>query len=246
MIELRRRRLSLHETQAVPVMSDPQTRTSYALAIVLALGACGASSYSVDANGSPDVHGDQDASRGDAAADDSARHGDARVPVDAMRADAAPRLDATPLDAMRADAMPIDAGGGGGGGDAGSRPGGTVACYADVTPSGTCTLPTHCCFTNYSSQHNGSCTTDACVWGTISCDGPEDCGSGQHCCAHAIMDADNVNVGYTLACQTTACGAAPVNQELCHPGAGTCPSGKSCVTALGNDNDLPRVLNICK
>jgi hypothetical protein len=125
-----------------------------------------------------------------------------------------------PADAKPSDAMPSDDGGGGGGGLVG-----VVSCYTEGFPSTTCSLPTHC-------------------------DGPEDCASGSHCCAHANVDPDYGLTGYTLACQATACGTAPINQELCHPTAtsasGTCPSGKTCVTALGNDNDLPRTLSICK
>jgi hypothetical protein len=144
-----------------------------------------------------------------------------------------------------------DAGGSSGGGDAGSGGGtGVVSCYTEGSPGTTCTLPTHCCFSNYSSAHDGACTTAACTWGTIACDGPEDCTGGQHCCAHAIVTPDSGVVGYQLACQASACGAAPANQELCHPtaaAAGTCsnPSNR-CVTAFGNDTDLPPSLNICQ
>jgi hypothetical protein len=148
-----------------------------------------------------------------------------------------------------------DAGGSSGGSDAGGSGGsgggtGVISCYTEGSPGTTCTLPTHCCFTNYSSEHNGACSTAACTWGTESCDGPEDCAAGQHCCAHAIVTPDSGVVGYQLACQAAACGAAPANQELCHPtaaAAGTCsnPSNR-CVTAFGNDTDLPPSLNICQ
>jgi hypothetical protein len=84
----------------------------------------------------------------------------------------------------------------------------------------------------------------------MECDGPEDCAGGQHCCAHAIVTPDSGVVGYQLACQASACGAAPANQELCHPtaaAAGTCSSPSSqCVTAFGNDSDLPPSLHICR
>jgi hypothetical protein len=148
-----------------------------------------------------------------------------------------------------------DAGGSGGtdaGGSGGTGPvGGTISCYTQGSPGTTCTLPTHCCFTNYDAAHNGACTTAACTWGTIECDGPEDCTGGQHCCAHAIATPDSGVVGYQLACQASACGAAPSNQELCHPtaasAAGTCSSPSSrCVTAFGNDTDLPQTLYICQ
>jgi hypothetical protein len=119
----------------------------------------------------------------------------------------------------------------------------TVTCYSQTSQTATCTLPTHCCFSNFDVQHNGTCDSAACAWGTISCDGPEDCTGGQRCCSHAILDSDQGLVGYTVACQAGPCGAAPINQEICH--AGTCSSG-TCVSALGHDNDLPRTLDICQ
>jgi hypothetical protein len=99
-------------------------------------------------------------------------------------------------------------------------------------------------FTNYSAQRDGYCTNDTCAYGTIDCDGPEDCTAGELCCAHAITDPDYGTIGYTIACQAGACGAAPQNRELCHPSTG-CSTGAACVTAYGNDNDLPRTLDVC-
>ena len=115
---------------------------------------------------------------------------------------------------------------------------GVVACYSEGTPAATCTLPVHCCFTNYSAQHNGYCTTDACGWGTIDCDGPEDCASGQQCCA--TKDAG----GWRLACSTSSCGAPPLGEQLCHD-ASTC-SGRACVNAFSVNYDLPRALYVCR
>jgi hypothetical protein len=120
-----------------------------------------------------------------------------------------------------------------------------VSCYTEGLPSATCAAPQHCCFNNYSSEHDGACTTATCTYGTILCDGPEDCTSGQRCCAHAIVDPDDGVTGYLLACQSTACGAAPANQELCHT-SDTCSNGGSCVSTYGYDYDLPRTLSICR
>jgi hypothetical protein len=201
---------------------------------------------------------------------------DAALPADASNvlhpdahgADASP----APIDASgapSADAASPDAGktgGGGAGSDGGSSgidaggsngtggdgvAGSVISCFTEGNPSASCTLPTHCCFTNYSSQHNGACGTTACTWGTMTCDGPEDCAGGQHCCAHALVTPDSGVVGYEMACQASACGPAPANQEMCHPttasAAGTCSSPSSrCVTAFGNDNDLPPSLHICQ
>jgi len=205
--------------------SKSQLRSSFVAIIVFALGAC----ESAAGSSILDDNGDQDAGvTSDDSTDFSKKHpADARMPPPA-------------------DAPPADTGGG-----TVSNPGvpGVVSCYLEGYPRATCATPSHCCFGNYSAQHDGECSTSACVWGTISCDGPEDCASGQHCCAHANIDPDDGLTGYRLACQASACGAAPIEQELCHPtssGAATCASGKTCVPALGNDNDLPRTLSICK
>ncbi len=120
---------------------------------------------------------------------------------------------------------------------------GTVACYTEGDPSATCTLPVHCCFNDYSSFHDGFCTTSACAWGTESCDGPEDCAAGQRCCSRAIVDATSEVLGYTIACSSDPCGAAPFDYEVCHPSTG-CSSG-TCVSVVGNDSDLPPELYIC-
>ena len=122
---------------------------------------------------------------------------------------------------------------------------GTVSCYTEGAPSNTCSLPVHCCFTNYSAQHNGYCTSDSCAWGTLDCDGPEDCATGEHCCSQQLQDADGI-AGYRVACQASACGAPPTGEELCHPNSASCGSGETCVTAYGNNNDLPRSLYICR
>jgi hypothetical protein len=172
--------------------------------------------------------------------------------------DSSPQRDAqtSPSDAHEAtDAAPGDAAvaGDAGGGtidDGGVLAGaGVVSCYSEHAPSATCALPSHCCFTNYTAAHTGSCDTAACTWGTIDCDGPEDCATGQRCCAHVIIDPDNGITGYKLACQTDACGAAPANVELCHGGAtaaGTCDGDRACVSVANQDYDLPRTLSTCR
>lgn len=118
-------------------------------------------------------------------------------------------------------------------------PVGTISCYTEGAPSTTCTLPVHCCFSNYSAQHNGYCTTDDCAGSTIECDGPEDCASGQHCCGRALEFG-----GWKLACQSSACDAPPAGDELCHDSS-TCTSG-SCVSAYDANYSLPRTLSVCR
>jgi hypothetical protein len=128
--------------------------------------------------------------------------------------------------AAAADAAPVDLAG-------------SVSCYTEGAPATTCTLPVHCCFTNYSAQHNGTCTTQSCAWGTIDCDGPEDCASGEHCCATSLPYG-----GWRLACQSAACGTPPTSEELCHD-TSTCTHG-SCVSAYGVVYDLPHTLSVCR
>ena len=144
-----------------------------------------------------------------------------------------PSVDASPPPAV--DAAPTSA-----------PASGSVSCYTEGAPANTCALPEHCCFSNYSAQHDGACSTSQCAYGTISCDGPEDCGQGEHCCAHAIIDPDDGLRGYAVACQANACDAPPVGNELCHPDGAACSTGGACVTALGNANDLPRSLYVCR
>jgi len=160
-----------------------------------------------------------------------------------------------PKDAREPDAPPADSGttGGGGGGSTGggdATTAGIVSCYLGGFPNTTCARPQHCCFSNFTSQHDGECSSTTCAWGTIDCDGPEDCATGQHCCAHVQQDPVWGITGYKIACQATACGAAPAAEELCHPSttsaSGTCSPGKSCLSAGNVDYDLPRSLSICR
>ena len=258
-------------------MPSPRFRSSCVLAVVLALAACNAPSPGMSPSldtggGATDAATPADAST--MAHPDAHRADAAPMPVDASASPDAgrpgsdagsPGSDAgsssgdagspgSDAGSSSGDAgSPGSDAGSSGGGDAGGSGGGSgvISCYTEGSPGTTCTLPTHCCFSNYSSAHDGYCSTAACTWGTIACDGPEDCTGGQHCCAHAIVTPDSGVIGYQLACQASACGAAPANQEMCHPtaasAAGTCSSPSDrCVTALGNDSDLPPSLYICK
>lgn len=200
---------------------DQRLRSSHALAVALALGAC-----------VPSL-GDSSGSAADAGAEID-------IVARVRRPPPPPPPDAS---THTPDAnLPT------GGGDP-NQPG-VFSCYTEGNASATCASPSNCCWGNYSSSHDGSCSTFACGWATQSCDGPEDCGSGQHCCAHVLVDPDWGIYGYQIACQASACGSAPANEEMCHPTStsarGTCSTGTSCVAALGNDSDLPPNLHICK
>ena len=140
--------------------------------------------------------------------------------------------------------MPDGDGSGSTGGST-SIDGQAISCYTQGNPTATCTLPTHCCFSNFSAQHDGFCEASECAWGTIECDGPEDCTSGGHCCSHQLTDSNGL-IGYRVACQAAACGASPANEELCHGNGPACANGGTCITAFGNNNDLPRSLSICR
>jgi hypothetical protein len=105
-----------------------------------------------------------------------------------------------------------------------------------------------CCFTNYSSQHEGVCTNpsiSSCLWGTIACDGPEDCTNGGHCCSTELFNNDGI-AGYDISCHANPCETSVYVEELCHPGGPACANGGTCVSALGHNNDLPRALYICR
>ena len=228
------------------MMSYPRFCSSCVLSFALAVAACATSP-----DGSQGSEGAQVPS--DANDGESYRHPAPRPHLDAgtpPKPDVGtpPKLDAgTP---PKLDAGGSDAGIASGGGGGGIAVGGVVSCYADYAPTATCAVPTtHCCFSNYSVQHAGSCEASSCSWGTIDCDGPEDCAGGQHCCANVIIDPSEGIMGYKAACQASACGAAPAHVELCHPGASavaTCGSGKTCVSAATADHDLPRSLSICQ
>jgi hypothetical protein len=130
-------------------------------------------------------------------------------------------------------------------GSSGTVTGQAINCYSQGNPTATCTIPTHCCFSNFSAQHDGSCGTSACGWGTIECDGPEDCSDGGHCCSTQLTDPNGV-IGYRIACQVGTCGPTPAHEELCHANGPACANGGTCITAYGNNNDLPRTLAICR
>jgi hypothetical protein len=213
------------------MMSDSRFQCSWAVAIVLLIGGCAARHD--DGTLSGDETGDDPSGSDEAAAfHRPPPHRDAGVP--------------TP-DAPQPDAGNTTIGSGGGAGAAA----GVISCYLEGYPSTTCAMPKHCCFNNFTAAHDGDCSSSTCGWGTLECDGPEDCAGGQHCCAHVLQDPDNGITGYKVACQASACGAAPMAEELCHPttaaaGGNTCSNGKSCVAAADNDTDLPRSLFICQ
>src|SRR5437764_371168 len=69
---------------------------------------------------------------------------------------------------------------------------GVFSCWTLSACPQTCTAPQYCCFNNSSFYgipgQEGTCSNTPCVQsgsaiGSQTCDGPEDCPSGQLCCA---------------------------------------------------------------
>jgi hypothetical protein len=95
---------------------------------------------------------------------------------------------------------------------------GTVTCTATLT----CSTSTPCCY----DQHlmSGTCATSCTLdpfYTVIPCDGPNDCPTGQVCCAYS--DPGGIHVG----CFATQC---PTGQLLCDPAAPSCPAGSKCTS----------------
>jgi hypothetical protein len=119
-----------------------------------------------------------------------------------------------------------------------------IACYSSGAPNTVCSGGQHCCFSNYSADHNGYCSaSDPCDF-RMDCDGPEDCGSGQVCCAKRLTDPSGIALGYKVACTTRS--ACPSGQwQLCHSSASKtkCPTGHACVPTY--NYELPKVVQLC-
>jgi hypothetical protein len=115
---------------------------------------------------------------------------------------------------------------------------GSVTCYSDAAPAATCTAPSQCCFGS-GFDPDGSCSSSTCSWGSVSCDGPEDCTSGQRCCATVTA------AGVRVACATSCLSPLQGGDELCHEPS-ICDGGRWCVTAFGTQPALPRNLSICR
>jgi hypothetical protein len=133
---------------------------------------------------------------------------------------------------------------GGAGGSSGSSSARSVACYSQGAPSTMCTGADHCCFNNYSAAHDGYCATDACPFGRIECDGPEDCASGNVCCAERISDPSGIALAYVVACRAgSACPSG--TWQLCHDSAPATCGGRSCQPTGPINSELPRVIEVC-
>jgi hypothetical protein len=117
-------------------------------------------------------------------------------------------------------------------------PGGTFTCYSTTDPGATCSAPQQCCFDGTAS-HSGACGSSCSSWGTLACDGPEDCSNGQRCCATMT------GAGVTVGCADTCLPYFQGGDELCHEPS-VCDGGRWCITAYGTQPALPRTVAICR
>jgi hypothetical protein len=151
---------------------------------------------------------------------------------------------------------------------------GIFSCYTPSACAQTCTAPQYCCFSNSGLYgvpgEEGTCSDAPCVQsgsaiGSQSCDGPEDCPSGQLCCAVEVWDPDFGIISNTIACQAGPCAATSPNvaYELCHPNGAPCSNpGQSCIIANApstsvngcpagqgaptvGDHDMPFNIHVC-
>src|SRR5690349_784 len=130
-------------------------------------------------------------------------------------------------------------------GSGGSTTGRSITCFSGGAPDTVCTGADHCCFSNYSALHDGYCATTTCEFGTLNCDGPEDCPAGNVCCAQRFTDPSGVALSYTVACRTgSSCPSG--TWQLCHstaPANGGCPAGTTCQS--GVNFELPKAIQNC-
>jgi hypothetical protein len=116
-------------------------------------------------------------------------------------------------------------GGSGAGGSGGTGGGAGTSANAGVKcGTGSCDPAGSCCVTN----GNSACETQ-CNGTVVSCDGPEDCGSGEVCCG-----SSGSNGSYTgFACKNGCSGVGDV--IVCHASQ-DCPTGTNCtVSAILTD-----------
>ncbi len=115
-------------------------------------------------------------------------------------------------------------GGSGTGGTGGSSGSGkSVACG-----SSNCSLPSKFCCHHNNQPAVCQAAGTTCTYGVpLSCDGPEDCASGQVCCATLFIQGQNENYVST-ACASSCTGK---DYRVVCGASGTCPSGQTCSTS---------------
>ncbi|MCX5747981.1 MAG: hypothetical protein NT062_36430 [Proteobacteria bacterium] len=154
-----------------------------------------------------------------------------------------PFLDAavivTPVDAV-SDAAVV------GTPDASNPPPLVIACFTEGNPTQTCSgVP--CNFNNYNAYHDGYCSSTAPqTYGLETCDGPEDCAAGSHCCDVLTDTGDGYLVN--ISCQARACPTGVGNFEVCHPTGGPCSDAtKHCVpTGTAGNYTIASNIYVCQ
>jgi hypothetical protein len=121
----------------------------------------------------------------------------------------------------------------GGNGTGGSPSGESVACGNMA-----CALPATSCCNNYNEPEECIAPGGDCTYGVVlACDGPEDCGAGEVCCATLYTQGAGNSYEYT-SCASTCTGK---DFRVVCGASGECPQGKTC----GTSDILPPYLD-CK
>jgi len=108
----------------------------------------------------------------------------------------------------------------GGAGGSGAVPGATVVCGTT-----TCNLSNQMCCDYHNTDPGCFEKGTYCFPGVdVTCDGPEDCVSGQVCCAKVLIHAQTAEY-LSMTCQAT-CEAG--DERVVCGSSGVCPSGQTC------------------
>jgi len=108
-------------------------------------------------------------------------------------------------------------------GAGGGASGESVAC-----DSLTCALPGYFCCQNYNEPAECLAVGATCVYGVpLSCDGPEDCDSGEVCCGDVFKLGQNESFT-NVACAATCTG---MDHRVVCGASGACPTNESCTTS---------------
>jgi len=129
---------------------------------------------------------------------------------------------------------------GGASGSAGSASGGASGSGGTngegiVCGTSKCSVATQvCCHADDGVTADGSCTDTGTACGSgfivMQCDDPSDCGTGSEVCCERLSQVGHVN---SIQCETASANCKPLGSgtsaELCLPGNGDCPAGKTCI-----------------
>jgi hypothetical protein len=130
------------------------------------------------------------------------------------------------------------AGAGGGSAGSGGGSGGAMGDVGIVCGTTFCSLPGNFCCDHPNQAPECVANGGTCTFGVeVACDGPEDCASGEVCCATLFTQGQNASYVSTM-CATTCTGK---DRRVVCGATGTCPTGQTCGTS-----DLLPPYNDCK